>query len=337
MASIHLRPIVASLLFAGAPFFVACGPSADREPAPEPEASRELAAPEPGRHELDPEPRIVELEARDERPPAEPAPAEEELAAREREIERREAEVRERERRLAERRPEPPRPPAPAPAPERPAEEVAAAEPAPDPRGEEAPGEPSEQPSEEIADRAEPIREERAIPVTVPAGTRLDVEFLQSLASDGNAAGDTFRVRVASDVSEGGVVAIPAGSEILGVVEEAVRTKTVGGRARLVLRFTDLVLPSGSTVPIDASFVEEARSETARDAATIGGSAAGGAILGRVLGGGKDRDKRTVIGAVLGAAIGTAIASRTPGEEIVIPQGTVLTLSLDRAIEVRRR
>jgi hypothetical protein len=135
---------------------------------------------------------------------------------------------------------------------------------------------------------------------------------------------------------EDGEVAIPAGSEILGEVTEAVPLRKVGGQAKLALRFTDLVLPSGKTVPIDASFVQQGRNETSKDAATIGGAAAGGAILGRILNKGS-RGKGAVIGAIIGAAAGTAIASKTPGEEVVISTGSVLSVRLDDSIRVESR
>lgn len=171
--------------------------------------------------------------------------------------------------------------------------------------------------------------------VSVPAGTVIEVELLKGLSSQTSEPGDIFRARVASDVSSDGAIGIPAGSEIVGVVTEAVPLGKVGGRARLGLRFTDLVLPSGNTVPIDASLVQQGANETRRDAATIGGAAAGGAILGRVLSK-KDRSRGTVIGAIIGAAAGAVLASRN-GEEVVIPEGTRLDLKLDGDVEVRAR
>jgi hypothetical protein len=44
-----------------------------------------------------------------------------------------------------------------------------------------------------------------------------------------------------------------------------------------------------------------------------------------------------VIGAIIGAAAGTILASRTPGEEVTIPEGTVVNLKLDDRVEVRSR
>lgn len=272
---------------------------------------------QPQANELLPEPQSVEVP---ETPP--PAVAEpqvdraSELAAKEAELNARERRLRERERREAT------RPPAPDPEPE---ESSAEAAPAPSPEPEPI----DEEPLPEAA--PEPPR---TVTVTVPAGTTLDVEFTKTVASNASSPGETFRVRVAHAVTADGEVAIPAGSEILGEVTEAVPLRKVGGQARLGLHFTDLVLPSGATVPIEASFVQQGRSETGKDAATIGGGAAAGAILGRILGKG-NRSKGSVIGAILGAAAGTAIASKTPGEEVVIPEGTVLSLSLNDSVAVR--
>jgi hypothetical protein len=219
------------------------------------------------------------------------------------------------------------RPAAARPAP-RPSPPVEATAPAPAP-------EPS--PSLDPAPAPEPAREEpRTVSVTVPAGTRLEVELTRALASNTSSPGDAFRARVSEDVVQDGLAVIPRGSEILGEVTEAVPLKKVGGQARLALKLTDLVLPSGRTVPVQASFIQEGRNETRRDAATIGGATAGGAILGRILNKG-DRSRGSIIGALIGAAAGTAIASKTPGEEVVIPEGSVVTLRLDDAVQVRVR
>jgi type IV secretory pathway VirB10-like protein len=272
-----------------------------------------------------------------------------ELDARERELRQRQADLDARERSL---RATPPAPPAPrrsAPIAQKPAPRPAPAErpaPAPDRTRPdrtrdtediaEAPAPAPEEPAREPEPEREPVRPATTV-ATVPSGTVMRVEFLESLSSQTSEPGDIFRARVSSDVTaDGGQVVIPAGSEVVGVVGEAVPLRKVGGQAKLTLKFTDLVLPSGSTVPIHASFVGEGRSETRKDAATIGGAAAGGAILGRVLSKG-NRSRGAVIGAIIGAAAGTAIASRTPGEEVTIDRGTSVDLKLDDDVEVRIR
>lgn len=334
---------------------IGCGRSdkdADRVVV-EPPATRQATAPESTTR--DPELPQQQVEVVEPEPGPDRGVKDTELDARERDLQRRQAELDARERSLKATTPAAPRPqppiaskpkpkPAPAPVPQR-TEPTRRTEPA-----EEADRTEDTEETEEIAEAPapapepdRPAREERPEPepvtsiATVPAGTRMRVEFLKSLSSQTSEPGDIFRARVASDVTDdGGQVVIPAGSEVVGVVGEAVPLRKVGGQAKLTLRFTDLVLPSGSTVPIHASFVGEGRSETRKDAATIGGSAAGGAILGRVLNKG-NRSRGAVIGAIIGAAVGTAIASRTPGEEVTIERGTAVDLRLDDAVDVRVR
>lgn len=173
--------------------------------------------------------------------------------------------------------------------------------------------------------------------VTVPTGTVVEVAFLDSVSSKESQPGDSFRARVIQDVMQDGLAVIPAGSVVVGTVVEAVPLKKrIGGKARLVLEFSKLELTSGRSTAISAAFAELGKSETKRDAATIGGAAAGGALLGRILKK-KDRDKGALIGAVIGAAAGTAIAARTEGEEVLIDSGTQISLQLNEPAHVTVR
>ncbi len=67
------------------------------------------------------------------------------------------------------------------------------------------------------------------------------------------------------------------------------------------------------------------------DAKKIGIPAAGGAILGAILGG----KKGAGIGAVIGGGAGTAVVLTTSGREVRLPRGTGLMVALDEAIDVR--
>jgi type IV secretory pathway VirB10-like protein len=342
-----------AMLCAAALSVFACGREAEEQPTDfEPSSTAESTVEETAPL-TDPEIREERsVEAREEVAAAE----QDDLEAHDRALDQREAELEARARRLREQerrqremdvaereierretqaptpRPAAPRPAAPQPRPEpEPREEVETEDVRPAPEAE---------PEPDRAPEPEPISEEREEPgpepVTVETGTVLSVELLETLSSENTEVGETFRARVSGDVRQDGRVVIPAGSEVVGEVTEVVPLRKVGGRAKLGIRFTDLVLPSGTSVPIDASFVEQGKSETGRDAATIGGAAAGGAILGRVLNKG-DRSKGAVIGAILGAAVGTAVASRTPGEEVHLFEGSVVDLKLDRPVEIRPR
>ena len=297
-------------------------PAATVPPAPEPQAQS---------NELRPEPKSVVVEA-----PAAPPAADRsaDLDARERRLAKRQAEIEARERQLQrERQARQTPPPAPPPqrveAPEAPA---APAEPAVA-GGEQSGMGPGETDETNAETAPEPAPAPRPEPVQVPAGTVLEAEVTRTVSSGKSAVGDTFRARVVEDVVADDRVAIPRGSEIVGEVTEAVSTRKVGGKARLTVKFTDLVLPSGTTVPIDASFAGEGSSKTGRDAATIGGAAAGGAVIGHAIGG--NSRGGSLIGALLGAAVGAVIAAHLPGQEVTIPQGTVVHLSLNEPIQVR--
>jgi hypothetical protein len=206
-----------------------------------------------------------------------------------------------------------PEPPRPSPTPSRPAPPVVEKPPAPAPAPPPAPPEP--------------------VIKTVPVGTTVPITFLDGVSSAASQVGDSFRSRVSRDVMFDGMAVIPAGSVITGTVTEAVSLKKIGGKAKLSLDFTRVDLPSGGTALVHASMTHLGKSETAKDAATIGGAAAGGAILGRVLSK-NDRDKGTVLGALAGAAAGTVIAAKTAGQEIEIPAGTESTLTLDRSADI---
>jgi type IV secretory pathway VirB10-like protein len=288
-----------------------------------------VATPQPQVNELRPVPQSVQIQP--ETPPpvppiTEPHP---QLDSREKALAQRESKLAARERRLREREQQAraaESQPAPEPAPQETGE---AAVPAPEPAPQEAAPEPAPVVPEP------PVEAPRTVEVSVPAGRVVSVQLKQRLASDTSKTGDIFRVQVARDVRVDGVVAIPRGSEIVGIVTDAAPLPRIGGQARLTLKLTDLVLPSGTTVPIHASLVQEGPNQTGRDAATIGGGAVGGAILGNLLG--KGGGKGSVVGAIVGAIAGAAVASRTGKEEVVIPEGTVLGVKLDDDLAVQAR
>lgn len=217
----------------------------------------------------------------------------------------------------------------PAPAPEHPVAQ------APRPRAE-APKPAAQAPAPEPASPP-PAPEPVAVAMTVPAGTELHIEFLDGVSSTTSVAGDVFRGRVVQDVVVDGTTVIPAGTMIEGSVTEAVSLKKIGGQAKLALTFSRLDLPDGEVASIAASYAQAGKSETGKDAGTIAGATAGGALLGRIIGK-KDKGKATAIGAVVGAAAGTAIAAKTAGEEVELPAGTTVAVTLETpaTINVRR-
>jgi hypothetical protein len=74
-----------------------------------------------------------------------------------------------------------------------------------------------------------------------------------------------------------------------------------------------------------------APSDKKDDAITIGAPAVAGAVVGGILGG----KKGAVIGAVVGGGAGTAVVLTTAGDEIALPSGTEITMSLKAPVDIR--
>ena len=167
--------------------------------------------------------------------------------------------------------------------------------------------------------------------VGIPAGTELTLALDTELSSETSRPGDTFSATVVEPIVMDGREVIPAGSTIQGTVTDAAPAKRGAGQATLALSFGALRLASGYHTSIVGSFQEVSASKKGRNAAVIGGSAAGGALLGRILG--KDT-RSTVIGAIIGGGIGTAVLVGKEREQAVLPADTPFGIRLDQAIQV---
>jgi len=160
--------------------------------------------------------------------------------------------------------------------------------------------------------------------VTVPAGTQIVLELVDGASSQSSAVGDEVVARLAEPVRIDGELALPVGTRVEGRVTEVRKLARVGGQAILALAFERVDTGDGGAA-IAAFFRREGKSETGKDAATIAGGAAAGAILGNQA---KKNDRGKLLGALLGAAAGTAVASRTEGETVELPSGSRLELTL---------
>jgi type IV secretory pathway VirB10-like protein len=185
-------------------------------------------------------------------------------------------------------------------------------------------------PEREVERRSEPTWRR----LTIEEGTPIAVEILDPISTKYSRPGDSFNARLASDLlADNGRVAIRKGAEISGHVAEVRKNQRIGGRAKLLVTMDRIDLPDGSTAPIEAAWSTQGKSQTPKDAATIGGATVGGAILGRIL----DHGDGDVIGGLLGAAAGTAVAHQKVGQPITLGSGAVIHMHLRAPVEVRVR
>src|SRR5215813_10677566 len=139
-------------------------------------------------------------------------------------------------------------------------------------------------------------------PVTLAAGTLLDVRTSEPLDSRRAQVGTMFQATVASDVYQGNVLAIPRGAVLTGKVTGIRKPGDLAGKSGLQLEITALNL-GGQTYPLTTdAWTGEGPGKGGYSTANTAGTAAFGAALGAIFGGGPG----AAIGAVAGGATGLA-------------------------------
>jgi hypothetical protein len=169
--------------------------------------------------------------------------------------------------------------------------------------------------------------------VTIPEGTTLPIVLDTPVGSDSSRAEDPVSAHLTQPIVVDGTEALAQGTTVTGVVTQATRGGKVKGRAQLALRF-DEIAPRGSDerIAISAPSLRRiAPSEKKKDAAKIGIPAAGGAIVGGIVGG----KKGAVIGGAVGGGAGTAVVLSDRGQDVRLGKGAPLTLTLTEPIVVR--
>ena len=167
---------------------------------------------------------------------------------------------------------------------------------------------------------------------TLPAGTVLAARLGSSVGSDTSHAGDTVEATLTEAARVDDIEVLPEGSVITGVVTSAEPSGKVKGRASLTVEFRSIsVAGRAAAYPVSASLTRTAASTTTSDVKKIGIPAAGGAVVGAIIGG----KKGAGIGAIIGGGAGTAVVLTTAGPEVGMSSGTVLSISLDEAVDVR--
>ena len=204
-------------------------------------------------------------------------------------------------------------------------------------------------PSQSQTAQAAPAQNGQAMPGGSPAsggqiaaGTQIHATLDTPLSTRTSKSGDRFTATIAEQVSAGkeSSVVIPTGARLEGEVAEAEEnSKTLTGlkgMAKLNLRFRDVVLPNGPTLPLTATLLSvhdtssmAGKKEAARDSATaksMGIAANSGAASSEVVFGGPLK------GLAIGKLAGGNYVLSTQGKEISLPAQTGLVIRLDDTV-----
>jgi hypothetical protein len=175
----------------------------------------------------------------------------------------------------------------------------------------------------------------------VPAGTALMVRLDTTLATFSNRVGDPFQGKVTQAVVVNGITLIPVGSTVEGRVTKVNEPRRISGRPTIGILPEAVILPGGERYFLDATMTDtnirgtdvnqegqfKGQTHDRRDTLEEGGGAAGGMLIGGLVGGGP--------GILIGGAIGAGSATAhwlAKHRSAILPSGTELTLELNRPL-----
>ena len=168
-------------------------------------------------------------------------------------------------------------------------------------------------------------------PVTVPAGTLLQIRLSEPLDIAKLQDGTTFQATAASDVFEGNVLAIPRGAVLNGTVVKVKKPGALGGSGELQLQISSLNL-GGRVYPIATDLWSNKGPNKAGYTAT---NTAGGALVGALIGGLMGRGAGAAVGAVVGGGAGMAASAATNGPRLYLPPEALLNFHLSTPVTVQ--
>jgi hypothetical protein len=168
-------------------------------------------------------------------------------------------------------------------------------------------------------------------PVTLPAGTSIQVAIDHTLSSDLSNTGDRFMATVTAPETTDGKTVIPEGARVEGVVDDARASGFLKGVARLSLALETITV-DGKPYDVHTGDTErQGRNHKKHNWEYIGGGAGGGALIGALAAGGKG----ALIGGPVGAGAGLAVAAVTGKRNITIPAETVLVFELSDPVSIK--
>jgi hypothetical protein len=169
-------------------------------------------------------------------------------------------------------------------------------------------------------------------PVTIPQGTLLQLRTSEPVDSKNAKDGTPVQFMVIQDVAVGGVLAIPRGAVVHGVVTEVkkVGSGDLGGSSTLALTLTSLDLGGYSYQLSTDQFKVKGPNKAGQTVS----NAVGAGIIGTIIGCAVGRGAGCAIGAGAGVAAGTAASAASPGPRAWIPPEALVTFHLNAPLTV---
>jgi hypothetical protein len=167
-------------------------------------------------------------------------------------------------------------------------------------------------------------------PVMIPQGTILQVRTSEALDNKRAKEGTPLEFTVIRDVAVNGMLAIPRGATVRGVVTGTKNSGELSGSPELALALTSLDL-GGRSYPLQTDKFKVRGPNKAEHTA---GNIIGGALLGAIIGGAAGGGGGAAIGAAAGGTVGTAASAASSGPRAWIPAEALVTFHLNTPVTV---
>lgn len=168
-------------------------------------------------------------------------------------------------------------------------------------------------------------------PMMVPPGTVLQLRTNGPVDSKHARIGESLDFTVIQDVVFNGVLAIPRGATVRGVVADVQNTQgQLKGSNALALQLTSLEL-GGYSYPLQS---DQFRIKGPGKGERSAGNIIGGTLLGALIGGAAGGGGGAAIGAVAGGTVGTAASAASSGPGVWIPAEAQVVFRLTAPVTV---
>lgn len=184
--------------------------------------------------------------------------------------------------------------------------------------------------------------------IKVVSGTHIPLVLHNAISTRSAKPGDPVYFETVFPVMVDGKVVIPAGSYVSGEITESKRPGRIKGRGELMMKFTEMILPNGYMVNLNAtpngagtgggeSVNNEGQivgdSDKASDVGTVIRSTEAGTGIGAGVGAAAGNIGRGVgMGAGIGAIAGLGAVLLTRGPDAELPRGSTLEAVIERPI-----
>ncbi len=166
--------------------------------------------------------------------------------------------------------------------------------------------------------------------VSIPSGTPVHIQMIDSVDSATNHTGDLFRASLTFPIVVNGESIVPTGTDVYVKLTNSSSAGRLTGRSELTLQLARLDFQGKSYTLSSDDYQQTGQSRGKRTAIGAGVGAAVGAALGGIFGGGKG----AAIGAGAGGGAGTAGAATTGNTQVRIPSETKLDFTLQQPVDV---